>query len=206
MVEPIDMPRVWSLVRRRLACEVGKTSSSPELLSAPSSSRATWAVQMPGVGELVVKASRGERTAEKTSWGVANLPRLAERGYPLSVIIWHGALDEEWYVVVQRRLVGRPLRLLTAPLLDQLIALVELQADADAVVAGEDRDFGGYIANVLFDDWDQVWSDAVAAGPGACGLCARLKAWLSPVWGLRVPARDFTHNDLNLANVLCDGD
>jgi hypothetical protein len=33
-----------------------------------------------------------------------------------------------------------------------------------------------------------------AAGP----LCARLRRWLEPVWGLRLPAVDYAHNDLNL--------
>jgi aminoglycoside phosphotransferase (APT) family kinase protein len=44
------------------------------------------------------------------------------------------------------------------------------------------------------------WACA-AAGP----LYARLRRWLEPVWGLRLPAADYAHNDLNLSNVLTDG-
>jgi aminoglycoside phosphotransferase (APT) family kinase protein len=88
-------------------------------------------------------------------------------------------------------------------MLDGVLQLVELQADA-GIPAG-DRNFTDYVANVLFDDWDEVWGDApracVAAGP----LCARLRRWLQPVWGLRLPAADYAHNDLNLSNVLTDG-
>ena len=44
-----------------------------------------------------------------------------------------------------------------------------------------------------------------AAGLRGGRLCARLRRWLEPVWGLRLPAADYAHNDLNLSNVLTDG-
>ena len=126
--------------------------------------------------------------------------------------MWHGLISAQWHVTVQNRFPGRPLfargGALDGPMLDGVLDLVELQADA-GIMAG-DRDFAGYVANVLFGDWDQVWDDApracVAAGP----LCARLRrwlqpVWLQPVWGLRLPAADYAHNDLNLSNVLADG-
>ena len=88
-------------------------------------------------------------------------------------------------------------------MLDTALRLVELQAGA-GIPAG-DRDFTGYAANVLFDDWDNVWADAARAGAAAGLLCARLRRWLQPVWGLRLPPADYAHNDLNLSNVLTDG-
>jgi hypothetical protein len=77
-----------------------------------------------------------------------------------------------------------------------VLRLVEKQAGA-AIAAG-DRDFTGYIAHVLFDDWDEVWADAARAGGAAGPLCARIRGWLQPVWGLRLPPADYAHNDLNL--------
>ena len=88
-------------------------------------------------------------------------------------------------------------------MLDAALRLVELQADA-GIPAG-DRDFTGYVANVLFDDWDEVWADAARACAAAGPLCARLRRWLQPVWGLRLPPADYAHNDLNLSNILTDG-
>ena len=85
-----------------------------------------------------------------------------------------------------------------------MLRLVERQAGA-AIPAG-DRDFTGYIANVVFDDWDEVWTDAVRAGGAAGPLCARIRRWLQPVWGLPLPPSDYAHNDLNLSNILTDGD
>lgn len=108
---------------------------------------------------------------------------------------------DQWHVTVQSRLPGYPVTTLDGRLLEEVLLLVERQAGAP-IPAG-DRDFTSYIANVLFDDWDQVWPDAArAAGP----LAARIRSWLQPVWGLRLPPADYAHNDLNLSNILTDGE
>lgn len=196
---------MWPAVAARLQRQLGETVEAPRLLSSPWTSRATWAVSMPTLGEATVKIRRGNRAAEKAHWCALNLPLLAERGSPVPSIIWHGSLDHEWHVILQRRLPGRSLRSLTWSLLTQVMEVVELQANAEAVPTQEDRDFAGYIAHVLFDGWDDVWRDASSASPEAEALCARLRTLLEPVWGLRLPARDFTNSDLNLSNVLSDG-
>jgi aminoglycoside phosphotransferase (APT) family kinase protein len=167
-------------------------------------SRTTWAAHGERTGSLVVKARCGERPYEKTAWCAARLPLLAARGYPVPAIIWHGMVRGDWHVTVQNRLPGHPLTTPDGRLLEELLRLVERQADA-AIPAG-DRDFTGYIANVLFDDWDEVWADAARAGEAAPPLCARIRRWLRPAWGLRLPPADFAHNDLNLSNILTDGE
>lgn len=110
----------------------------------------------------------------------------------------------QWHVTVQDRLPGHRLTTLDERLLEGVLQLVERQAGA--LIPAGDRDFTGYIANVLFDDWDEVWTDAARAGGTAGLLCARIRHWLQPVWGLRLPPADFAHNDLNLSNILTDGE
>jgi aminoglycoside phosphotransferase (APT) family kinase protein len=202
----VSEPVTWPPVGARLERELGEPVRDARLLSPPRPSRLTWAARTEAGGELVVKARRGDRAEEKTGWSAAHLPRLAARGYPVPAVVWHGALDDQWHVTVQSRLPGRPLwpaTSLTWPMLEPLLRLIELQAEA-GVPAG-DRDFAGYVANVLFDDWDDVWPDAERASPAAARLCARLRRWLQPVWGLRLPPADYVHSDLNLSNVLADG-
>lgn len=105
---------MWPWVEARLERKLGPRCRSPRLLFSPWSTRVTWAVSMPRLGELVVKISSGDRAAQKAQWCALNLPRLAARGYPVPSIIWHGPLNQEgWHVVVQRRLPGRSLRSLT---------------------------------------------------------------------------------------------
>ena len=109
-------------------------------------------------------------------------------------------LSDGWHVAALRRLPGTSLRALDEPLLDAVLELVELQADA-GVDTGQ-RDFAAYQALVLFEGWDYWWRDAEATAPA---LCARIRDWLQPVWGLALPARDYANNDLNLTNILAAG-
>jgi len=194
----------WAAIGTRLERELGEAVYAARRLTPPKLSRATWAVRTRGMGELIVKVRHGDRADEKTRWCADRLPLLGVRGYPVPEFVWHGALGGDWYVAVQQRLRGHPVTSLTGPLLDAVLDLVERQAGA-GIPAG-DRDFAGYIANVLFDDWDEVWDDAPRACPAAGPLCERIRGWLRPVWGLRLPPTDFTHSDLHLSNVLTDGE
>lgn len=194
----------WTPIGARLERELGEPVYGARRLTPPKVSRATWAVRTRGMGELIVKVRHGDRADEKTCWCAARLPLLGARGYPVPEFVWHGALGGDWHVAVQKRLPGRPVGALTGPLLDALLDLVERQAGA-GFPAGH-RDFAGYVANVLFDDWDEVWDDAPRSCPAAGPLCERIRGWLQPVWGLRLPPADFTHNDLHLSNVLTDGE
>jgi aminoglycoside phosphotransferase (APT) family kinase protein len=198
--EPLAWDEIAGLVGRAL----GEPVSGGVPMTPGWSSRTTWAAHGGRTGPLVVKARHGDRAQEKTAWCAARLPLLAARGYPVPTIIWHGPARDQWHFTVQNRLPGRPVTRLDDRLLAELLTLVERQADA-AIPAG-DRDFTGYIANVLFDDWDEVWADAGRAGRASGPLCARIRRLLEPVWGLRLPPADFAHNDLNLSNILTDGE
>jgi Phosphotransferase enzyme family len=171
----------------------------------PARPAMTWAARAPGTGPIIVKVRESDdgRAADKAQWSAVHLPALGARGYPVPTILWHGLISGQWQVTVQNRLPGRPLITLDGPMLEEALRLVELQARA--AIADEGRDFAGYVANVLFDDWDEVWADAPRACAAAGPLCARVRRWLEPVWGLRLPPADYAHNDLNLSNILTDG-
>jgi Ser/Thr protein kinase RdoA (MazF antagonist) len=158
-----------------------------------------------GNGPVIIKVKESDdgRADEKAQWCAAHLPALGARGYPVPTILWHGPISADWQVTVQNRLPGRSLARLDGPMLAAAMRLVELQADAG--IADQGRDFADYVAHVLFDEWDQVWADAPRACAAAGPLCARLRCWLEPAWGLRLPPADYAHNDLNPSNILTDG-
>jgi aminoglycoside phosphotransferase (APT) family kinase protein len=197
----------WGEVQLLVSRALGEPVSGTGPLVAARQSRTTWAARAQRTGPIVVKVRYGDRAAEKTQWCAAHLPALGARGYPVPAILWHGMIGAGWHVTVYSRLPGRPLFPLDGALdesvVDALLRLVELQAGA-GIPAGE-RDFTGYLANVLFDDWDDVWADAPRACAAAGPVCARLRRWLKPAWGLRLPATDYAHNDLNRSNVLAEG-
>jgi aminoglycoside phosphotransferase (APT) family kinase protein len=197
----------WREVQLVVSRELGEPVSGAVPLVPERRSGMTWAARARRAGAVVVKLRHGDRAHEKTRWCAAHLPALGARGYPVPTILWHGMISSQWHATVQNRFPGRPLFSLAGalggPMLDSVLRLVELQADAG--IAAGNRDFTGYVANVLFDDWDQVWADAPRACAAAGPLCARLRRWLEPVCGLRLPPADYAHNDLNLSNVLTDG-
>jgi hypothetical protein len=198
-----EMP-AWREVQPLVARELGEPVYDARPLT-PARPAMTWTAHAGRTGPIVakVRGRDGGRADEKTRWCAARLPALGARGYPVPAILWHGVVNAEWYLIVQNRLPGRPLSALDGPLLDAALRLVESQADAG--IPAEDRDFTGYVANVLFDDWDEVWTDAGRACAAAGPLCERVRRWLEPAWGLRLPPTDYAHNDLNLSNVLTDG-
>ena len=193
----------WREVRRLVSRELDEPVDNAQPLTPPRTTRMTWAARAQRTGPIVVKARQGDDAENKTRWCAAHLPGLGARGYPVPAVLWHGMVSADWHVTVESRLPGRPLAAPDGPLLDAALRLVELQAGA-GIPAG-DRDFAGYVAHVLFDDWDEVWADAPRACAAAGPVCARLRRWLQPSWGLRLPPADYAHNDLNLSNVLTDG-
>jgi aminoglycoside phosphotransferase (APT) family kinase protein len=199
-----EMPG-WREVRPLVARELGERVDGAGPLGLAKRSGMTWAARAQGTGPIVVKVRESDdgRADEKAHWCAAHLPALGARGYPVPAILWHGMISAQWQVTVQNRLPGRPMTARDGPVLEEAVRLVELQAGAQ--IADERRDFTSYIANVLFDDWDEVWADAPQASAAAGRLCARLRRWLEPVWGLRLPPADYAHNDLNLSNILTDG-
>ena len=186
-----------------IARELGERVDDAQPLTPARRSRMTWAARAQRTGPIVVKVRHDDRANEKTQWCAAHLPALGARGYPVPAILWHGMISGPWHVTVQNRLPGRPLTALDGPMLDAALHLVELQANAG--IPPGNRDFTGYVGNVLFDDWDDEWADAPRAAAAAGPLCARLRRWLQPVWGLQLPPADYANNDLNLSNILTDG-
>jgi hypothetical protein len=195
----------WREVQLLVARKLGERVYDARPLTPVRLSRMTWAARAGGTGAIVVKVREGDegRADEKAQWLAEHLPVLGARGYPVPAILWHGMISAQWQVTVQNRLPGRPATTLDGPVLEEALRLVELQADAG--IADEGRDFTSYVANVLFDDWDDVWVNAPRACAAAGSLCERLRRWLEPVWGLRLPPADYAHNDLNASNILTDG-
>ena len=194
----------WREVHPLVTRQLGERVYGARPLTPAKLSGLTWAARAQETGAIVIKVRESDegRADEKARWCAAHLPALGARGYPVPAILWHGMISADGQVTVQNRLPGRPLVTLDGPLLDAALRLVELQAGA-GIPAGN-FDFAGYVANVLFDDWDEVWASAPRACAAAGPLCARLRRWLQPVWGLRLPPADYAHNDLNLSNILTD--
>jgi aminoglycoside phosphotransferase (APT) family kinase protein len=178
-----------------------------EPLGTPRPGATCWLASGAGA-ELVVKVSPADdRRPEKLAFAAEWLPRLAARGVPVPRILWHGPAGSGWWAAVQTRLPGEALRVglqvgeLPPGFAEDALALVELQADAgasaDELAA---RDFSAWQEGVVFAGWGGWWDDAEQVAPA---LARRVAASVRGLEGTSLPRRDFTHNDLNLSNILC---
>jgi aminoglycoside phosphotransferase (APT) family kinase protein len=82
-------------------------------------------------------------------------------------------------------------------LLGELLALVELQAEPLLGPGGWDVSW--WVGVVVFEGWEGWWEGAERAAPGTA---RRLRGFLEPARGYRLPVADLVHGDLNLSNVL----
>src|SRR5204863_5664367 len=105
-----------------------------------------------------------------------------------------------WSLVVLERLPGEPLQTLEPSTLDELLALVDLQAGPQLRPGGWDVSW--WLGVVLYEGWENWWSGTETAAPATA---KRLRTFLRPAWGHLLPVEDVVHGDLNLTNVLARG-
>jgi hypothetical protein len=187
---------LWMEAAARVRAARGWSLRPVARLGQPRTDRATWLADgEPGM--VVVKALANPFAPARAAWVAQALAMLSGRGYPVPRLLWSGTLAQRWWLIVQAQLPGEPLRTLDHARLDELLELVELQADPGLGPGG--WDISWWIGVVLFDGWEHWWEDAEAAAPATC---QRLRAFLEPASGHRLPVTDLVHGNLNLSNVL----
>src|SRR6266542_2945557 len=162
---------LWGRVAARIHSSCGWWLRPPAQLGRPREGRRTWLAESVGdggPGKVIVKASANPFAPTRARWAADAMGLLGERGYPVPPLLWHGPLDAGWFVVVQARLPGQPLRTLDAATLDRLLALVNLQADQAPRLGEGGWDISWWIGVVLFEGWEHWWDSAqpAARSPG----------------------------------------
>jgi hypothetical protein len=113
----METEELWGRVAARIHSSCGLWLRRPAQLGRPREGRRTWlaeAIGDGGPGKVIVKASANPFVPARAAWTADAMGLLGERGYPVPPLLWGGALDEGWFVVVQARLPGQPVRTLDA--------------------------------------------------------------------------------------------
>jgi hypothetical protein len=193
--EPDD-DQLWHRAASRISSATGWSVSLAGRAGQVMDDRRTWLAEA-AFGPVVVKAIASPFAGERAAWATAALPVLGSRGYPVPDVVWHGRLNECWFLVVQKRLPGQPLDSLGSATLEDLLALIERQAGLGPVIGAWDVSW--WVSVVLFEGWESCWDIAQDVAPQTT---RRLRQFIGPAWGHRLPAADIVHHDLNLSNVL----
>lgn len=149
---------------------------------------------------VVVKVSVDPDLREKMDFASANLPRLKARGYPVAALLAHGPIREGRSFAVFEHIDGDPPKELDESLLEQLMNLVEFQADAG--VEAPNRNWSWLIRVVLFDGQRGLVDKASAASASSAPLVTRLREIVGPSKDLEMHSRDFVHGDFGPHNVV----
>jgi Ser/Thr protein kinase RdoA (MazF antagonist) len=187
---------LWSLVAAQIRSDRGWRLRPLARLGRPRDDRCTWLAEGTP-GEVVIKASANRFALERIGWAAEALLLLHGRGVPVAVPLWWGGLDERWWALVQPRLPGEPIDALDDSVFEQLLALVELQAGVAVESGGWDVSW--WIEKVVFEGWEGWWNGAERA---AAKTTERLRAFLRPAAGYRLPFADLVHGDLGCGNFL----
>lgn len=191
-----EVDALWPRLAARIRSERGWSLRRLARLGRRRADRRTWLAHGEP-GTVVVKLSANPFAAQRAAWAAEALSLLAGRGVPVPVPLWWGRLNERWWALVQPRLPGEPADALDAWLLDALLALVEQQAAPGLTPGGWDVSW--WVGVVVFEGWEGWWDGAEQAAPETT---RRLRVFLQPAAGHRLPVADLVHGDLNLGNVL----
>jgi streptomycin 6-kinase len=191
-----EMDELWLRFVARIESDRGWLLRPLARLGRSHDDRRTWLAEgTPGA--VVVKLSTNTFALERAGWTAEALVLLRRRGVPVPLPLWWGCLDERWWALVQPQLPGEPVDALDEPVLEQLLALVELQADHDLGAGGWDVSW--WIDKVVFEGWEGWWDGAEQAAPQTA---RRLRALLEPATGYRLPIADLVHGDFGVGNFL----
>lgn len=149
---------------------------------------------------VVVKISLDPEMSEKMGFAAANLPRLKARGYPAPDLVTYGALGDARGFAVFEYLDGDPPEELDSPLLDQLLDLNELQADAG--IQAPNRNWSWWIRATVFEGYAGMFEGAAGASESSARLMSRLKEIGRPARDHEMHSRDFVHGDFGPHNVV----
>jgi len=193
--------RLWAAAADRIHSARGWALRPLGQMGRLRQDRYTWLADGP-TGTVVVKVSANEFAYDRAAWATEALSLLRARGMPVPVPLWWGQLDRPWWALLQPRLPGDRIDALQAPLLDELVALIELQAGLGLVLGKAGWDVSWWIDVVVFEGWEGWWNGAEQAAPHTA---RRLRAFLEPARGYRLPVADLVHGDFGIGNVLARG-
>jgi aminoglycoside phosphotransferase (APT) family kinase protein len=199
----------------RLLAEVAKVAGSPgvELVGeTPRGESRTTFIVAAGSAELVVKVVPEGRSALESQWRLVRLiGDLRSRGYPAPEYLGAGEADGVVFTV-QRLLPGEtldptsggpPEQNLFAALLPELLAAVELQADAGDLA---EPPWPGWLLRTIEAGGDgYCLHETMRQAGGTARLLERLQELARRNCDGPVRSGDVVHFDMNPANIVHDG-
>jgi aminoglycoside phosphotransferase (APT) family kinase protein len=159
-------------------------------------------------GAFVLVEASGRRAVLKQLFAPRALPimrRLHALGYPTPDVLYEGIAADGTTYLVQELAPGTPMATLTAALLDQLLALNEMQANLNPQPeANALESWSGYVYEAVFAPWSVVAQALGKHSPATAGLLAALRQATHQHAATVLPNSDAVHGDWHNGNILVE--
>ncbi len=133
------------------------------------------------------------------------IQQLHAGGYPTPGILYVGQIANHTAYVVQEFLPGAPLTVLTPALAEQLLCLIDQQADRNPTPNNDWQDSWSRYAHAVVFANESDWTARIRrATPATAQLLDGIEQLVAPFQGISLPNTDIVHGDFNIENVLAD--
>ncbi|MBC8163443.1 MAG: phosphotransferase [Roseiflexaceae bacterium] len=150
----------------------------------------------------------GQQYVLKLSYAPRAIPLIQQLhacGYPTPGVIYIGQLAGHTPYLVQEFLSGAPLAALTLALAEQLVRLIDQQADRNPTPQADwQHSWSRYAHAVVFAN-ESDWTARIRrATPATVQLLDGIAQLVAPFQSLVLPNTDIVHGDFSIENVLAD--
>ncbi|MEU4195004.1 aminoglycoside phosphotransferase family protein [Kribbella sp. NPDC026611] len=157
-------------------------------------------------GGVVLKWSSSPGWARRVRRAAELVRRARAVGYPTPAWLAVGTTAAGSPYQLQEFVAGTPVRdytLVTAEVAREVIAICSLQRD---LVPEEGVSWSVWSRGVVLEGWDGVWERVRGYGGETLELVERYEKLCRPYRDEVLPEDDLVHGDLNLGNLILDGD
>lgn len=152
--------------------------------------------------------SHGQQHVLKLSYAPRAIPliqQLHALGYPTPAILYVGQLVDHTAYIVQEFLPGTSLASLTPAIAEQLLRIINQQADRNPTPhTNWQHNWSQYAQAVVFTN-ESGWVALLQRyTPATAQLLAGIEQLVAPFKGVILPNTDIVHGDFNIENILVD--
>lgn len=169
-----------------------------------SQDQGAFRVSSPDGQTAVLKLSRNPQWRSQIERAKAGTDHLRTLGYPVPTYLYIDSMDEGTFWL-ETELPGMPIEQPSAGQITELLRLIDLQK-GQTISAVQGQDWGWYVTSVVFRGESGLVRVLMQYSPETSALAAQIEGLALGLDGKVLPNTDLVHGDLNIGQVLTQGE
>jgi aminoglycoside phosphotransferase len=171
---------------------------------AGSQDQGAFRISSPDGQTAVLKLSRNPQWKSQIERAKAATDHLRTLGYPVPTYQYIDSMDEGTFWL-ESELPGMPIEQTTVGQATELLRLIDLQR-GQTISAVQGQDWGWYVTSVVFRGESGLVRMLMQYSPETSALAAQIEGLALGLDGKVLPNTDLVHGDLNIGQVLTQGE